>query len=82
MNAKGFQALVLHLGELSAVQREALISALKRRLPLSEAVDLIDSRFSADPCCGHCGSRHVGSWSSQAGLKRYPVRTARRRSTR
>lgn len=71
MNTKGFQALVSQLGELSAVQREALISALKRRLPLSEAVDLIDSRFSADPCCGHCGSRHVGGWSSQAGLKRY-----------
>lgn len=29
MNAKGFQALVLHLGELSAVQREALISFAK-----------------------------------------------------
>lgn len=32
---------------------------------------MIDSRFSADPCCGHCGSRQVGGWSSQAGLKRY-----------
>ena len=71
MKAKGFQALVSQLGDLSAVQREALIAALKRRLPLSEAVDLIDSRFSADPCCGHCGSMRVGGWSSQAGLKRY-----------
>ncbi|OYW54239.1 MAG: hypothetical protein B7Y80_12930 [Hyphomicrobium sp. 32-62-53] len=71
MKAKVFQALVSQLGDLSAVQREALIAALKRRLPLSEAVDLIDSRFGADPCCGHCGSRRVGGWSSQAGLKRY-----------
>jgi len=36
MNARGFQALVSQLGDVSAVQREALISALKRRLPLSE----------------------------------------------
>ena len=71
MNSKGFQVLVAQLGELSAVQREALITALKRWLPVSEAVELIDTRFSADPCCGHCGSRRVGGWSSQAGLKRY-----------
>ena len=53
------------------VQREALITALKQRLPVSEAIDLIDARFSADPCCGHCSSRRVGGWSTQAGLKRY-----------
>jgi transposase-like protein len=70
MKAKVFQSLVSQLGDLSAVQREALIAALKRRLPLSEAVELIDSRFGADPCCCHCGSRRVGGWSSQAGLKR------------
>ena len=29
MNGKGFQALVAQLGELSVVQREALIAALK-----------------------------------------------------
>ena len=38
MNARGFQALVSQLGELSAVQREALISALKRRLPLTTRI--------------------------------------------
>jgi hypothetical protein len=51
MNARGFQALVSQLGELSAVQREALISALKRRLPLTtrisdEARHRILRRFS------------------------------------
>ncbi len=50
MKAKGFQALVSQLGDFSAVQREALIAALKRRLRLSKAVDLIDTRFDADPC--------------------------------
>ena len=71
MDSKGFQDLVAQLGDLSDVQREALLTALKRRLPLSEAIDLIDTRFSVDPCCGHCGSKNVGGWSSQAGLKRY-----------
>lgn len=71
MDGKGFQALVAQLGELSAVQREALITALKRRLPVDEAVQLIDARFGADPCCGHCRSRNAGGWSSQNGLKRY-----------
>ena len=52
MNGKGFQALVAQLGELSVVQREALIAALKGRLSLDEAIDLIDRRFKAEPCCG------------------------------
>ena len=71
MDSKGFQDLIAHLGDLSAVQREALVTALKRRLPVSGAIELIDRRFSAEPCCGHCGSKHIGGWSSQAGLKRY-----------
>ncbi len=71
MNSSGFQALVAQLGELSTVQREALLAALKRKLPIDEAVDLIDTRFKAAPCCGHCGSKSVGGWSSQNGLARY-----------
>ena len=74
MNGKGFQNLITQLGDLLAVQREALMTALRGRLPVSEAVDLIDTRFGADPCCGHCGSRHVGRWNSQSGLKRYRCR--------
>ena len=38
MDGKGFQALVAQLGDLSAVQRDALIAALKRKLPVDEAV--------------------------------------------
>jgi transposase-like protein len=71
MDGKGFQALVAQLGDLSTVQREALIAALKRKLPVDEAVELIDTRFCADATCGHCGSKDVRGWSSQSGLKRY-----------
>ena len=71
MNGSGFQALVAQLGELSEVQRKALLTALKRKLPVDEAVALIDTRFKAAPCCGHCGSTSVGGWSSQNGLARY-----------
>lgn len=71
MNSRGFQALVSQLGDLSAVQCEALITALKRKLPIDDAVQLIDTKFHADPCCGHCHSKDVRGWSSQGGLKRY-----------
>jgi Transposase and inactivated derivatives len=71
MDGKGFQALVAHLGDLSAAQRAALITALKRRLPVNETLKLIETRFDADPRCGHCGSKNTGGWSSQSGLKRY-----------
>ena len=78
MNGKGFQALVAQLGDLSSVQREALITALKRRLSLDDAIDLIDSQFKTAPCCGHCGSKSVGGWSSQNGLARYRCRDCAR----
>jgi transposase-like protein len=71
MNSRGFQALVSQLGDLSVVQCEALITALKRNLPIDDAVQLIDTKFQADPCCGHCHSKDVRGWSSQGGLKRY-----------
>src|SRR6476660_6150915 len=71
MDGKGFQVLVAQLSDLSGVQRAALITALKRRLPADEALQLIDTHFLADPCCGHCRSKNVGGWSAQGGLKRY-----------
>lgn len=60
-----FQALVTQQGELSEVQRKALLTTLKRKLPFDEAVALIDARFKASPCCGHCGSTSVGSYHIQ-----------------
>ena len=71
MDGKRFQVLVAQLSDLSGVQRAALITALKRRLPADEALQLIDSHFLADPCCGHCRSKNAGGWSAQGGLKRY-----------
>ena len=71
MKAKGFQELLTQLEDLSEVQREALLSALKRKLGLDDAIELIDRQFKANPCCGHCGSKSVGGWSSQSGLARY-----------
>lgn len=71
MEAKGFQALVARLGDLTAVQRKALIAALKGKLPSKETLKLIETRFDASPACGHCGSEHVGGWSSANGMKRY-----------
>lgn len=43
---------------------------LKRKLPVNEAMTLIKTQLDADPECAHCGSRHVGDWSSANGLKR------------
>ena len=78
MNNRGFQALIAQLGGLSKVQRNTLIAALKRRLPVSAAVELIDTRFSAQPSCGHCGSLDVGGWASQSKLKRYRCKDCHR----
>jgi len=70
MDSKVFQSLVAQLGDLLTVQRDALIAALKRKLPVDAAVELIDTRFCADPTCGHCGSKDVRGWSSQSSLRR------------
>lgn len=56
MNGSGFQALVAQLGELSEVRLKALLTTLKRKLPVDEAVELIYARFKAAPGCGRCGS--------------------------
>lgn len=78
MNASGFQALVAQLGDLSEAQRAVLLLALKKKLPADEAIALIDTRFRADPCCGHCGSHAVGRWASQNGLARYRCKDCER----
>jgi transposase-like protein len=71
MERKGFQALIAQLGDLTTVQREALIAALESKLPAQETLQLIEARFDADPACGHCRSKHFGGWSSANSLKRY-----------
>ena len=71
MKAKEFRGLVEQLGELSAVQREALVAALSTKGSSNEIITLIETRFAAEPCCGHCQSDRIGTWGRANGLRRY-----------
>ncbi len=59
MKSQEFQALAEQLGELSEAQRSALLAALRSKGSTNEALAMIETRFAADPCCGHCGSKRV-----------------------
>lgn len=78
MKAQDFQALVEQLGDLSQVQREALVEALTATGLGEEVVALIETRFAAAPACGHCGAADFKSWGSAAGLKRYMCKACER----
>lgn len=78
MEEMEFHELVAQLGGLSEVQRKALLEALGTKRPQSEALKLVESRFDAEPCCGHCGSRSVQPWGNASGLKRYRCKECRR----
>lgn len=71
MDCKRFQVLIEQLGELTAVQRAALVEAVAGGKPANEAIALIEARFAAAPACGHCGSTAFGSWGVASGLKRF-----------
>lgn len=71
MKAEEFRALVEQLGDLSEVQRAALVAALSGKGSANEAVALIEMRFAAAPACGHCRSESFVSWGRASGLKRY-----------
>ena len=71
MRAEDFRAFVEQLNDLSEVQRAALVAALAGKSAASEAVALIETRFAAAPCCGHCKSERFGPWGHASGLKRY-----------
>lgn len=71
MKAKDFRAFVEQLSDLSEVQRAALVAALAGKGSANEAVALIETRFAAAPCCGHCKSERFGAWGRANGLKRY-----------
>jgi transposase-like protein len=78
MKEAEFQGLVAQLGGLSEVQRGALLEALKSKRPAAEALKLIEARFDAQPCCGHCGSHSVQPWGRASKLKRYRCKDCRR----
>ena len=78
MKETEFQGLVAQLGGLSEVQRGALLEALKSKRPAAEALKLIEARFDAAPCCGHCGSHAQQPWGRASDLKRYRCKDCRR----
>jgi transposase-like protein len=71
MKAQDFRALVEQLGDLTQVQREALVEALSAKGSSAEVVALIETRFAAAPACGHCGRCEFRPWGQASGLKRY-----------
>ena len=71
MKSQDFQLLVEQLNELSKAQRTALVAALRSKGSNNEALALIETRFAADPCCGHCGSQCFGPWGRANALRRY-----------
>ncbi|MEQ1614818.1 MAG: hypothetical protein ABL904_18885 [Hyphomicrobiaceae bacterium] len=71
MKSPEFQALIVQLDELSETQRTALKAALRSKGSTNDALALIETQFAADPNCGHCGSKHFGSWGHASGLRRY-----------
>jgi transposase-like protein len=78
MKAQDFRTLVEQLGDLSQVQREALVEALSAKGWGAEVVALIETRFAAAPCCGHCGKADFKPWGSASGLKRYMCKACAR----
>ena len=78
MKAEDFRGLVEQLGDLTQVQRDALQAALAGNGSANEAVALIETRFSAAPACGHCGSESFGTWGHANGLRRYKCRDCHR----
>ncbi len=78
MDSKDFRALVAGLGDLTASQRRALATALERKLPVNEALRLIEEEFTASPACGHCHSERIAPWGRASGMKRYRCKDCRR----
>ncbi len=68
MKSREFQGLIEQLGDLTTVQRTALLAALDGKGPANEAIVLIEARFAAAPACGHCKSELFGGWGSASGL--------------
>jgi hypothetical protein len=70
VKAQDFRVLIEQLGDLSEIQREALVEALTATGSGEEVVALIETRFAAARACGHCGAADFKPWGSASGLKR------------
>ena len=78
MKAQDFQALVEHFGDLSQVERGALVEALTATGSGQEVVALIETRFAAAPACGQRGAADLKPWGSASALKRYTCKACAR----
>ena len=78
MKTKEFQSFVEQLGELSGVQRDALVAALQSKASANDVIAMIETRFAAAPACGHCHSERIGPWGQVSGLRRYKCKECRR----
>lgn len=74
MKAQDYQSFVEQLDELTPVQREALLAALKSKASSADVLAMIETRFAADPACGHCASKRFGTWGHANDLRRYKCR--------
>ena len=75
MKSKEFRAFVAQLGALTAVQRNALVTALSSKGSADDVIGLIETEFAKAPMCGHCGSEEFCKWGVAAGMKRYMCKT-------
>jgi len=66
-----FQALIEQLGDLTAVQRDALAEALGQEGSANDAIAFIETRFEAAPACGHCASESFCRWGHASNMRRY-----------
>ena len=78
MKTQDFRTLVEQLGDLTDVQRTALAAALAGKGSENEAIAMIETRFAAEPCCGHCKSKCFGTWGHASGLRRYKCKDCSR----
>ncbi|NBU58522.1 MAG: IS1595 family transposase [Betaproteobacteria bacterium] len=78
MKTTEFKGLIEQLGELTEVQRTALMAALNSKGSANEAIALIETRFAAAPACGHCKSERFGTWGWASGLRRYKCKECKR----
>ncbi len=78
MKARDFRELVEQLGDLSEVQREALVEALSAKGSGDEVIAMIETRFAAAPACGHCGEANFKPWGWASDLKRYKCKACGR----
>ena len=78
VEAKDFRTILEQLGELTNVQRTAIAEALSGKGAAHEAITLIETRFAAEPACGHCKSERFIRWGKASGFNRYKCNDCRR----